>query len=104
MATTQNYEDNNWQAPETKIINGLPVRFCDVCVYKVFDDHGDLNTMISNLTQRWQCSEQGNWIMEHAVCRPYWLKESINDRFQSSHSLMARLSEQNQIFWQLKWK
>ena len=51
----------------------------------------------------WQESEAGKWVMENAVEKPYYIQAMDYNSWGHRYKIMARLSEQNQTFWKLKW-
>ena len=97
-------EYSHWQPEEVKIIGDCAVRFRDVCVHEFFiGDVDDLDIYIAAPIWEWQQSESGCWIMEHAEPRTYYLQNMDPSTYGYRIRIMARLSEQNEVFWQLKW-
>jgi hypothetical protein len=41
--------------------------------------------------------------MEHAVEKPYWHRSIDPGSYGHRYDIVARLSEQNECFWRLKW-
>lgn len=106
MAITRNEqaEYRHWQPEFTKIVDGKPVRFRDVCVHEIrMGDVDDPDLMIAEPIWQWQQSEAGRWIMENAVEKPYWTRRVDTWTYGHVYHIVARLSEQNQTFWELKW-
>jgi len=105
MAVTtrnQQFGTTNWKAPETKIINGLPVRFSDVCVHQIII--GDIGwTGNPDVLLNWQNSELRKWAIENTVEKLYWIQHMDTDLFGHVYKVIARFSEQNQTFLRLKW-
>lgn len=97
-------EYSHWRPEEVKVINGAAVRFRDVCVHEfLMGDVDDLDIYIASPIWEWQQSESGAWIMEHAETNPYWI-QAVDPMTYGYHiKIIARLSEQNEVFWQLKW-
>jgi hypothetical protein len=52
----------------------------------------------------WQQTEQGQWVMEHAVGEPCWHRVVNPYTFGYTYHVVARLSEQDQTYWALRWK
>jgi hypothetical protein len=52
----------------------------------------------------WQESEVGQWVMENAVERPFWHRMVNPNTFGFTYYIIARLSEQDQTYWALKWQ
>ena len=104
MAITQNdlSEYKNWQPEMTKIINGKPVRFRDVCVHEIrIGDVEDPDLWVASPIYEWQQTEADKFIMEHAVEKPYWINQMDTLTYGSVYKIIARLSEQNETFWRL---
>ena len=94
----------HWQSAETKIIDGRPVRFCDVCVHEfAMSDVEDPEIYAAGPIWEWQRSEAGQWVAEHAVDQPYWIKQIDYHNYIYKCRIMARLSEQDHVFFKLKW-
>jgi len=106
MAITHNQaaEWNHWKDWEIRIIDDFPVRFSDVCVYEfTLADVDDPELYAAQPLWEWQQSEAGKWVMENAVEAPYWIKSRDYITWGCKFKVMARLSDQNQTFWALKW-
>ena len=97
-------EYKQWQPEMTKIISGKPVRFRDVCVHEIrMGDVEDPDLYVAQPIYEWQESDAGKFIMEHAVEKPYWTRQADISSYGHLYRIMARLSEQDQTFWTLKW-
>jgi hypothetical protein len=106
MAQTHNTstESTHWRPERVEIINEQPVRFNDVCVHEfLLSDVEDPEIYLAGPVSNWQNSESGQWIMTHAVEQPYWIRNVDYTTYGHQYRIMARLSEQNQTFFQLKW-
>lgn len=106
MAITRNEqaEYRHWQPEMTKIIDGRPVRFSDVCVHEFsISDVEDPDIYAGEPLWNWQQSESGQWVMANAVETPYWIRRMDHMTFGYLYKVMARLSDQDQVFWKLKW-
>lgn len=94
----------HWQPEFTKIIDGNPVRFRDVCVHEIrMGDAEDPDLMVASPIWEWQQTEAGKFVMEHAVDQPYWTRHMDYSSYGYTYRIMARLSEQNETFWRLKY-
>ena len=51
----------------------------------------------------WERSEAGQWVMSNAVEQPYYIRALDYNSWGHQYKIMARLSEQHQTFWTLKW-
>lgn len=97
-------EYSHWRPEETKIIGDRAVRFRDVCVHEFnMGDVEDLDIYIAAPIWEWQQSEPGSWVMEHAEREPFWVQNMDVNTLGYRVRIMARLSEQNEVFWRLKW-
>lgn len=97
-------EYRHWQPEMTKIIDGRPVAFRDVVVHNIrMGDVEDPDLMVASPIWEWQQSEQGQWVMENAVDQPYWIRSLDPATYGYRYLIVARLSEQNETFWKLKW-
>jgi hypothetical protein len=106
MSVTQ-YSDNHehWQPVETRIIDGLPVRFRDVCVHE-FIINCDVDDPIPYAGEpllKWQESSAGQWILANAEEKPYWIKDLDPSTYMYRFRIMTRLSEFNETFFRLKY-
>jgi len=106
MAITHTHESEykHWQPEQVKIINDRAVKFRDVCVHEIrMGDVEDPDIYAAAPMWDWQQSDAGKFIMEHAVEKPYWTRQADISSYGHRYRIMARLSEQHEIFWTLKW-
>lgn len=106
MAITRNElaEYRHYQQAETRIINNRPVRFRDVCVHEItMGDVEDPDLFVADPIWRWQQTDAGKFVMEHAVDQPYWTRNADPVNYGHLYRIVARLSEHNETFWRLKW-
>ena len=106
MALTHNHqpECSHWKAQEVKIIDDRAVRFRDVCVHEIrMGDIEDPDLCVASPIWDWQTSDAGKFVMEHAEDKPYWTRHADHTTYGHLYRIMARLSEQNETFWTLKW-
>jgi hypothetical protein len=107
MSITQNEqaEYRHWKSEEYKIIDDQVVRFNDICVHEfTMGDVEDPDLYAAQPIWEWQESEAGKFIMEHAAESPYWIRQVDYNSYGHQYKIMARLSEQNQTFFRLKFK
>jgi hypothetical protein len=92
-------------AAETKILDGKPVRFRDVCVHEIkMEEEGFMQDIcVAAPIWEWQQTDAGRFVMEHAVSTPYWIQHRDHSSYYLLYRIMARLSEQNEVFWRLKY-
>jgi hypothetical protein len=98
-------EYQHWKSAEVKIIDGSAIRFRDVCVHEIkMGDVEDPDLFVAHPMLDWQESEAGKFVMEHAVDQPYWTRSTDYTSYGHVYRIVARLSEQHETFWRLKWK
>jgi hypothetical protein len=97
--------DRLFKSPEWKVVNNKSVKYSDVLVHKfVMGDVEDPDLYAAQPLSEWQQSEAGQWVMEHAVEVPFWHRQIDPYSFGHTYCVIARLSEQDQMYWALKWK
>ena len=104
MAISRNEqaEYKHWQPYQVKIINGKAISFRDVCVHEIrMGDVEDPDLFVADPIWRWQQTEAGKFVMEHAEDKPYWTRNVDHASYGYKYCIMARLSEQNETFWRL---
>ena len=104
--TSNNYaEYKQYQDPEYQIINDQVVRFSDICVHEFnMGDVEDPDLYAAQPIWEWQESEAGKFVMEHAVEKPYWIRQVDHHSYGHKYKIIARLSEPNQTFFRLKFQ
>jgi hypothetical protein len=108
MLQTSTRTDEKWselfQAPYTKIIDGKAVKFSDVMVYSFpMGNVEDPDLYAAQPLYEWQETEAGQWIMEHAADKPYWVRRADPYNYGFRYYIFARLTESDQVYWQLRW-
>jgi hypothetical protein len=97
--------DRLFKAPECRLINDKAVRFADVKVHEFnMGDVEDPDLYAAQPIMEWQQSEAGQWIMAHAVETPFWHRTVDPASYGHKYYIIARLSEQDQTYWTLKWQ
>lgn len=106
MSTTRSEPGyQHWQPEAVQIIDDRAVRFSDIMVHEFsMGDVEDPDLYAGEPLYRWQQSKVGQWVMEHAVETPYWVRRVDTSTYGYRYCIMARLSEQNQTFFRLKFQ
>ena len=52
----------------------------------------------------WQDSEAGQFVLEHAVEKPYWIRQVDLNSYGHRYVIVARMREPDQTFFRLKFK
>jgi hypothetical protein len=104
MAITHKEQPDHWQPAMTKIIDGRPVRFRDVCVREItIGDVEDPDIYVGQHIWEWQQTAAGEFVMENAVGKPYWTRQADIASYGHVYRVVARLAEPDELFWTLKW-
>jgi hypothetical protein len=82
-----------YQDPEYKIVNDQVVRFSDICVHEF--TMGDVEDPDLYAVQ---------FVMDHAVEKPYWIRQVDDSGYGHRYKIIARLSAPNQTFFRLKFQ
>jgi len=97
-------EYKQWQPEQVKIIRDRAVKFRDVCVHEIrMGDVEDPDLYVAQPIYEWQESDAGKFIMEHAVDKPYWIRQADISSYGHLYRIIARLSEQSETYWKLRW-
>lgn len=104
--TSNNYaEYKQYQDPEYRIIDNNVVRFSDICVHEfTMGDVEDPDLYAAQPLWEWQESPAGQFVMEHAVEQPYWIRQIDHSNYGYKYKIVARLSEPMQTFFRLKFQ
>ena len=109
MAITNPYRSAEakklFKEPESCVVNGKVVTCRDVKVHEfTMGDVEDPDLYAAQPIYKWQSSEMGQWIMEHAVETPFWHRSVDPTSYGHKYYIIARLREQDQTYWALKWQ
>jgi hypothetical protein len=96
--------DRLFKAPEYRLVNDKSIRFSDVKVHEFnMGDVEDPDLYAAEPLWNWQQTEAGQWVMKHAVEKPFWHRTVDPASYGHKYYIIARLSEQDQTYWTLKW-
>jgi hypothetical protein len=106
IATYRSAESQKlFKAPEWKLIEDKAVKISDVVVHEfVMGDVEDPDLYAAEPLYEWQNTEAGKWVMEHAVETPFWHRQVNPYYYGLTYYVVARLKEQDQTYWALKWQ
>ena len=108
MAGIKHYSEEAsklFKPDEWRLVDDQAVKFSDVKVYEFnMGDVEDPDLYAAQPLYEWQQTEAGQWVMEHAVDKPFWHRAVNPYTFGYTYYIIARLSEQNQTYWALKWQ
>ena len=98
-------EHNKHSKPrQTKILNGWVVTFSDMVVHRF--RMGDVEDPVLYAAQPiwdWQQTKAGQFVMEHAVESPWWVRTVDAASYGFEFAIMARMKESDQTFYKLKY-
>jgi hypothetical protein len=111
MASNQKFErgtldgstpdSNNW---EVQVINGLAHRIHRVTVHTfLMGDVEDPDLYAAEPLLEWQNSEEGKWVMAHAIASPEWHRIVDYQSFGFRYAIVAKLRGRDYTFWTMKW-
>lgn len=90
--------------PITKLVDGSPVHYRDVCVHEFsLGDVEDPDLYAADPILKWQETEAGQWVMQHSVDSPYWLRSADYNSFGYKYKIVARFNNKDEVFWKLKF-
>lgn len=70
----------------------------------IIGDVEDPDIYAANPLWEWQESKMGKWVMQHALETPEWHRMADQFGYGYRYNIIAKLTEQDQTFWTLKWK
>ena len=105
ISSNEHAQWRHYKPAEVKIINDRPVQFRDIKVYEFkMSDVEDPDLFAAKPLYEWSQSECGKWCISHAEETPYWVREIDPMTYGYRYFVVARLSEQNETYFTLKWK
>ena len=92
------------EPPEVQLVNGRSVKISTVVVHEfTMGDVEDPDIYAAEPLLAWQKSEAGEWVMSHSVDQPQWHR-TVYAFYGYRYCITARLKEQDEIFFKLKFK
>lgn len=89
---------------DVQVINGLAHRIHKVIVHTFsMSDVEDPEIYAAQPLWEWQQSEQGKWVMAHAIESPVWHRHNDLSSYTIRYAITAKLRGRDYTFWQLKW-
>ena len=85
-------------------INDELINIYDVTVHQFsMGDVEDPDLYAAEPIIKWQQSEQGIWVMTHAMESPIWHRMIDHNSFGYTYVIRAKLKATDYTFYQLKW-
>lgn len=88
---------------DTQIINGIATRIHTVVVHTFDVREEDAVLFAAEPLYKWQQSEQGKWVMAHALEQPVWQSQLDYQVFTTRFVIIAKLQGRDYTFWTMKW-
>lgn len=89
---------------EVQIINGLAHRIHRVIVHRfTLGDVDDIEIYAAQPIWEWQQTDQGKWVMAHAIEEPEWHRQTDYVSFNYHFIITAKLIGRDYTFWAMKW-
>jgi len=89
---------------EHMVIEDRVHKIHDVTVHRfTMGDVEDPDLYAAEPIIKWQNSEQGSWVMEHAIESPIWHRMVDHASFGYTYVIRAKLKDVDYTFYQLKW-
>ena len=94
-----------YQPPEYQVINDHVVRISNIVVHEFsMGDVEDPDLYAAQPISEWQDSEAGQFVMAHAVEKPYWIRQVDLNSYGHRYVIVARMRESDQTFFKLKFE
>ena len=91
--------------PEYRVIDDRVVRISNIVVHEfAMGDVEDPDLYAAQPLSDWQDSEAGRFVMEHAVEKPYWIRQVDYNSYGHRYVIVARMRESDQTFFKLKFE
>ena len=96
---------NIGQSPEYQVIDDRVVRISNIVVHEFsMGDVEDPDLYAAQPISEWQDSAAGQFVMSHAVEKPYWTRRVDQYSYGYQYAIVARMRESDQTFFRLKLK
>jgi len=91
--------------PEYQVIDDRVVRISNLVVHEfAMGDVEDPDLYAAQPISEWQDSEAGQFVMSHAVEKPYWTRMTDPYNYGYRYVIVARMREPDQTFFRLKFE
>lgn len=94
-----------YKEPEWQLVDGKPIKISTIVVHEFsMGDVEDPDLYAAEPLLEWQHSEAGEWVMKHSVDQPQWHRQVDHVSYGYRYCITARLTEQDELFFKLKFK
>jgi hypothetical protein len=95
----------HYKPRSVRLVGNEAVEESDVVVHQfAVGDSDDPDIIAGFNISDWQKTEIGQWVIEHCVERPYWVRSMNTWTYSYQYRIMARLRKQDQTFFELKFR
>jgi hypothetical protein len=89
---------------QVQVINGMAEQIHKVVVHRFeIAAEEDAVVMAAPHLLNWEHSDQGQWIMSHAMETPVWHKYEDPMHYLVKFAVTAKLRGRDYTFWTMKW-
>ena len=93
-----------WQY-NVRVIDGKHVVDSEIVVHRfIVEWSDDPIIMAGEPLYKWEQSDAGKWVMEHAVEKPRWERFQDWRGFSQQFAVIARLTDQDQTYFRLRFQ
>lgn len=87
-----------------KLVDDVPkiIHTVDVLEFAISDVE-DPDIWASESFLKWEYSECGKWVMQHALDKPVWHRFFDVSRYSHRYVVRAELYEEDVVYYKLKW-
>lgn len=90
---------------EVKIIDSIPRKIHRIVVHRFsVGDVEDSELYASVPLWKWQESDSGKYVMSKAIETPMWQKHFDVSRFSTQYAIIAKLYEEDYLYYKLKYE
>ena len=90
---------------EVMVIEGVAHRIYNTIVHSfLMGDVDDPDLYAAQPLWEWENSEQGQWVMEHAIETPMWHRNLDHTSYSTRYSITAKLKDADHTYFLLRWK
>lgn len=98
------YKPEGTYSHQYTLVDNKVLEIKTVVVHKFeMGDVEDPDLYAAEPLMKWQNSDMGKWVMEHALESPLWYKQINPHSYGYSFAVSAKLLAKDYTYWTLKW-
>jgi uncharacterized protein YycO len=95
----------HYKPQSVRVVGDKAIEESDVMIARfAVADVDDPDIVAEVHISEWQNTEAGQWVFEHCVDKPYWVRSLDIWSYAYQYRIMARLRKQDQTFFELKFQ